>query len=58
MKNEHYATYQKKIHAYIEKEFPDYFTSVNRVNFFATFIHPPEGYGEIYNKKKRGIFLW
>ncbi len=51
MKNEHYNTHQDKVYAYIEKRFPKYFSSVNRINFFSTFLEMPRGHGEIYNKK-------
>ncbi len=57
MKTEHFSTEMKKVCAYIEKEFPKYFTEVNRINFFATFLNTPEGYGEIYNRGKKKWFV-
>ncbi len=56
MKNESYEDYQKKVHAYMEKYFPKYFSEVNRANFFSTFIHMPDGHEAVYNRKwRRGL---
>lgn len=51
--SEHYATHQKKVHIYIKKKFPKYFSEVNEINFFSTFLEWPRGHGNIYNRKNR-----
>ena len=57
MKNEHFSTSQKKVCAYIEKKYPKYFSEVNRINFFSTFLNMPKGHGEIYNTENRKWFV-
>ena len=57
MTTESYEEHQKKVCAYIEEKYPEYFTSVNRLNFFSTFLHMPKGHGEIYNTKNKKWFV-
>ncbi len=56
-KYEYYTTHQKKVHAYIEKEFPKFFTGVNGINFFSVFLEMPLGHEEIYNRGNKKGFV-